>query len=108
MSRPKSGSDILSSVAAINPELRFRPNSVKHDVLAHSALHNFRVVLKIQAAHDPVLVKGDRLSLEIEYRGGFLHRPSLSQQLEDFDLPVGEFGAGRGEILHQREQFWNQ
>jgi len=58
--------------------------------MSHRVLHDFRVIAQLQLLHDPVFVEGHGARGEVKNGSRLLHRFSLRQQLQHFDLPICE------------------
>jgi len=60
---------------------RARVRSTEDDVFPQRIVHDFRIVAKAEAVHDPVFVECHRACREIENGSGLFHRPPLRKQL---------------------------
>src|SRR5215469_13712563 len=62
----------------------------KDDSMLKGVLHNGSIRVQVERVHQPVFVEGHRTCGEIEYSSNLFHRFAFGEQLQNFDLPLGQ------------------
>ena len=64
--------------------------SGKHNPMLEGVLHNGCVCIQVQRIHQPVLVKRNSTGGQVEYGSDLFHRLAFGEQLQNFDLSLGQ------------------